>query len=249
MDGGVAGAGMEEPFANDPYNTGHLNWDPDAMAPIVSNAIANGWKVATHAVGDRSVRVLLDVYERALSENPGTPHATLVIEHAFLANAEQRARAARMGVAITVQHSLFYTNSADVLASWGEDRASKVMPVRSWLRNGAQVAAGTDSASPFDPMLNVGGFATRETKDAGIQGPEEAIDVETALELYTHAGAKLFGEATRLGALEPGMRVRVPQQRAIDGLPFLLATEPGLDIAAYAREDVTAFDLATRVAR
>jgi predicted amidohydrolase YtcJ len=37
--------------------------------------------------------------------------------------------------------------------------------------------------SPFDPMLNVWGFATRHTKDAGIQGPEEAADVETALEL------------------------------------------------------------------
>ena len=46
MDGVVAGAGMEEPFANNPGSTGHINWDPDAMAPIVSYAIANGWKVA-----------------------------------------------------------------------------------------------------------------------------------------------------------------------------------------------------------
>jgi AcrR family transcriptional regulator len=36
-------------------------------------------------------------------------------------------------------------------------------------------------------------------------------------------------------------------QRAVDGLPFLLANEPDLDIAAYAREVVVAFDLATRV--
>ncbi len=37
-------------------------------------------------------------------------------------------------------------------------------------------------------------------------------------------------------------------QRAIDGLPFLLAAEPGIDIPAYAHEVVTMFDLATRVA-
>jgi predicted amidohydrolase YtcJ len=227
MDGGVAGAAMEQPFANDPSNTGHVNWDPDAMAPIVSHAIANGWKAATHAVGDRTVRTILDVYQRALSENPGTPAGTLVIEHACLANAEQRARAVRMGVAITVQHSLFYTNSADFLRSWGPERTSRIMPVRSWLRDGALVAAGTDSVSPFDPLLNVWGFATRETKDAGIQGPEEAIDVKTAFELYTHASAKLFGEPTRLGALEPGMLADVvaypkdPLTVPIDELPTL----------------------------
>jgi AcrR family transcriptional regulator len=37
-------------------------------------------------------------------------------------------------------------------------------------------------------------------------------------------------------------------QRAVDGLPFLLAVSPDQDIAAYAREFGTAFDLATRVA-
>lgn len=35
-------------------------------------------------------------------------------------------------------------------------------------------------------------------------------------------------------------------QRSLSGLPFLLRTEPDLDLAAYARELVTLFDLATR---
>ncbi len=38
-------------------------------------------------------------------------------------------------------------------------------------------------------------------------------------------------------------------QRAADGLTFLLAAEPELDIAAYAAEVCTVFDLATRVNR
>ncbi len=36
-------------------------------------------------------------------------------------------------------------------------------------------------------------------------------------------------------------------QRAVDGLPFLLAAEPDWDIRLYASEVLTAFDLATRV--
>ena len=35
-------------------------------------------------------------------------------------------------------------------------------------------------------------------------------------------------------------------QRAIDGVPFLLETHPGLDLGAYAAELVTTFELATR---
>jgi AcrR family transcriptional regulator len=35
-------------------------------------------------------------------------------------------------------------------------------------------------------------------------------------------------------------------QRAVDGLPFLLAAKPDLDVAAYAAEVVTTFELATR---
>ena len=35
-------------------------------------------------------------------------------------------------------------------------------------------------------------------------------------------------------------------QRAVDGLPFLLAARPDLDVAAYAAEVVTTFELATR---
>jgi AcrR family transcriptional regulator len=38
-------------------------------------------------------------------------------------------------------------------------------------------------------------------------------------------------------------------QRAVDGLPFLLDMRPGLDVAAYGREVVTVFDLATRAQR
>lgn len=38
-------------------------------------------------------------------------------------------------------------------------------------------------------------------------------------------------------------------QRAVDGLPFLLAADPGVDVQAYGAEVATAFDLATRQVR
>lgn len=251
MDGGVAGAAMEEPFANNPSYTGHLNWEPDEMTEVVSLALSRNWKIATHAVGDRTVRTVLDVYERALEQHPGKPPGTLVIEHALLADAEQRARAVKLGVAITVQHALLYTNGAEILASWGPERASRVMPVRSWLQDGAMLAAGTDQVRPFDPMLNVWGMVTRGTKDAGVQGAEEAIDTYTAIELYTAAGTRLTGEADRRGRLKPGQLADFVAYRADpistppDALPGL---KPVLtSVGGLAAHDPEGF-LATRAA-
>ena len=230
LDGGVAGAGMEQPFANNPSYSGHLNWDPDEMTEVVSHALARNWKIATHAVGDRTVRTVLDVYEQALEQNPGTPPGTLVVEHAFLADQSQRARAIALGVSITVQHPLLYVNGKEILESWGPERAAAVMPVRSWLDEGATVAAGTDTVRPFDPMLNIWGMVTRDTKDIGVQGPDQAIEQYTAIELYTSSGTRLTGESGRRGTLEPRRLADFVAYRAdpvtapVDELPSLAPT-------------------------
>jgi len=55
-------------------------------------------------------------------------------------------------------------------------------------------------------MINVWGMVTRGTKTAGVQGPEHAIDVATALRLYTMGTAALNHEADRLGSIAVGKR-------------------------------------------
>ena len=47
------------------------------------------------------------------------------------------------------------------------------------------------------------GMVTRGTKFAGIQGPEHAISVGSALELYTMGTARLNREQGRLGSSTP----------------------------------------------
>ena len=68
---------------------------------------------------------------------------------------------------------------------------------------GAGLVVGTDIARPFNPMTNVWGMVTRGTKSTGIQGPEHAISVGSALELYTMDTARLNHEQGRLGSSTP----------------------------------------------
>ena len=205
LDGGPEGGALEQPYASDPTFTGHLNWDPQDLFEVMNAAVAAGWRVATHAIGDRAVRTVLDVYERVLAANSTLAAGTFVIEHAFLADRVQRARAIRMGVHITVQHALLHALGASLVRLWGPERTRPIMPVKAWLEEGAELSAGTDYPIGFyEPLRTVWGMMTRQTESVGVQGPEYAIDRETAFRLAIVAGAKLSAEDERLGPLRGG---------------------------------------------
>ena len=233
LDGGVSGAAMEEPYADDPGYRGELKWERAELAEVVEFAVGRGWRVATHAFGDRAVRIALDAYEQVAQRRSGLRAGTLTIEHAFLADAAQRARAARLGVAVTVQHPWLYTHAAEMLKRWGPKRTASVMPLRSWLADGVLVSAGSDTVRPVNPLLGVRGMVTRGTRDAGILGRDEAIDRHVAIELLTTAGARVAGELDRRGTLQPGRLADVvayaadPFTADIDELPSL---EPVLTV-------------------
>src|SRR6516162_8973946 len=204
LDGGVEGAATEQPYASDPGSSGHLNWDPAVMTRVCAEAARRGWRIGTHAVGDRALRMLLDVYEAVAAQLGPLPPWTLVIEHGMVSDAAQRERAVRGGFGVTVQHPVLWNMASEMLVAWGPERTRRVTPIDHWLAAGADLAAGTDLARPFNPMTNVWGMVSRGTKSAGIQGPEHAISVSTALELYTMGTARLNREQDRLGSITPG---------------------------------------------
>jgi predicted amidohydrolase YtcJ len=204
MDGGVEGGALEQPYASDPASRGHLNWDPDAMTEVCAEAVRRGWRIGTHAAGDRALRTLLDVYEGVVARVGEQPPWQLVIEHGLLSDAVQRERAVRGGFGITVQHTLLWNMGSEMLATWGPERTRDVSPLDKWLAAGASLAAGTDMTRPVNPMINVWGMVTRGTRSAGIQGPEHAVDIAAALRLYTLGTAELNGEGAALGSITPG---------------------------------------------
>jgi predicted amidohydrolase YtcJ len=205
MDGGVEGGFLCQPYANNPDFRGHAFWEPDDFEQVVEHALGRGWRIGCHAVGDCAVRRVLDAYERVASRHPDLPPGTLVIEHAFLADAEIRARAVRLGVGITVQHPLLYSLGGNLVRYWGQDRTGQVMPVRAWVDEGALIAAGSDcNVSFFDPLLSIWGLVTRGTRTVGVQGPEYRVDTYTAIRLYTEAGGRLLREEGSVGTLAPG---------------------------------------------
>ncbi|MEV5876325.1 amidohydrolase [Streptomyces sp. NPDC052101] len=204
LDGGLEAGATEEPYACDHAFSGTLMWEPDALAEAVEAVVRRGWRVGTHAYGDRAVRLLLDVYERVLRNHPGLPAGTLVMEHGGLAGPEQQARAVALGIPVTIQQPLLH-DTADVEREfWGPERVAALFPARGWLDRGALVAAGSDyPVGQFGAMRSVWGMTTRQTV-IGVQGPEHSITHDEAVALHTTRAARLLGEEHLRGTLTPG---------------------------------------------
>jgi len=204
LDGGLEAGATEEPYACDHAFSGTLTWDPDALAESVEAVVRRGWRVGTHAYGDRAVRILLDVYERVLARNPGLPAGTLVMEHGGLAGPEQRARAVELGIPVTIQQPLLHDTAEVEEGFWGPERVARLFPARGWIDQGAQVSAGSDfPVGQFGAMRSVWGMTTRQTV-IGVQGPEHAITYDEAVALHTTMAARLLDEEHLRGTLTPG---------------------------------------------
>ncbi|MEU9343638.1 amidohydrolase [Streptomyces sp. NPDC048278] len=204
LDGGLEAGATEEPYACDHSFSGMLIWEPDALVEAVEAVVRRGWRVGTHAYGDRAVRTLLDVYERVWDRNPGLPAGTLVMEHGGLAGPEQRARAVALGIPVTIQQPLLHDTAEVEEGFWGPERVARLFPARGWLDLGAQVSAGSDfPVGQFGAMRSVWGMTTRQTA-IGVKGPEHAIGYDEAVTLHTLNAARLNGEESLRGTLTPG---------------------------------------------
>ncbi|MGF6885128.1 putative amidohydrolase YtcJ [Nocardia sp. GAS34] len=204
IDGGLEAGATEEPYACDHSYSGALLWEPDGLVDAVNTVVRRGWRVGTHAYGDRAVRILLDVYERVLQDNPGLAPHSLVIEHGGLAGPEQRARAVALGIPVTIQQPLLHDTAEVEREYWGPERVADLFPARGWLDQGALVTGGSDfPVGQFGAMRSVWGMMTRETV-IGVQGPHHSITYDEAVALHTTNAARLMREENLRGTVSPG---------------------------------------------
>src|SRR5690606_33059432 len=83
MDGalGSRGAALLADYSDDPHNHGLLMTTPEEFEAAVRKADGCKVQVATHAIGDRGNRIVLDTYEKVLGAHKGNDHRWRV-EHA-----------------------------------------------------------------------------------------------------------------------------------------------------------------------
>ncbi|PWI14489.1 amidohydrolase [Streptomyces sp. Act143] len=166
----------------------------------------NGWGFRLHATYDETIRRDLAVFEKLAAEGLFPGGNRWLFDHAETVSADSLDRIVALGGAMSVQNRLSFQGEAFV-RRYGIGAAADAPPVRAMLGRGLTVGAGTDATrvSSYNPWVALHWLVTgRTVGDLTIHPPHNRVDRETALEMFTTAGAALTGEQDLKGVLRPG---------------------------------------------
>lgn len=207
-DGSLIGrtCAMFEPFTNDPDpdNNGFFQVEPEILRPIIIGAHQAGWQVGVHAIGDRAVSTVLDIYEEALRLHPRVDHRHR-IEHAGVVRPDDVDRMARLGV-IPVPQARFISEIGDgMAAALGSDRLGHCYRQKSFLEAGIPLPGSSDRpVVKGAPLLGIHDLVNQRTESGQPFNPHEALTIDEALQAYTLGSAYAAFDDQRKGSLTPG---------------------------------------------
>lgn len=195
------------PFDDAPNDRGLLVNTGEDLEAWTAAADAAGLQVAVHAIGDRAIRLQLDVYERVAAKN-GPRDRRFRIEHAQHIAPEDLPRFASLGVIPSMQpyHAIDDGRWAERVI--GARRSETTYAFRSLIDSGAPPAFGSDwPVAPATPLEGIYAAVTRRTLDGEHPDgwvPSQKISVEESLRAYTKDAAHAGFQEASLGTLESG---------------------------------------------
>ena len=207
---GSATAYFFEPFLDQPGNHGLLS---DEMQPLslmrdrMMRADAAGLQICTHAIGDRAISTILDLYDE-VERAHGQADRRLRIEHAQHMAAKDFDRFAQLHVIASVQPYHAIDDGRWAERRIGHDRASRTYAFRTFLNHGVRLAFGTDwDVAPLNPMLTLYAAVTRATLDGKNPDgwfPEQKLTITEAIEAYTLGSAFAEFQENEKGSIATG---------------------------------------------
>ena len=203
-------AALLRPYSDEPGNRGILSAEmqpPEAMRERLMQADAAGLQLRVHAIGDRAISMVLDMFE-AIEKANGYHDQRMTIEHAQHTAAEDLERFARLHVIASMQPYHAIDDGRWVEARIGHERARTSYAWRSLLDHGVTLAFGTDwDVAPLNPLLGLYAAVTRATLDGrNPQGwiPEQKITLAEAVEAYTLGSAYAEFQENEKGSITAG---------------------------------------------
>lgn len=205
---GSRGAALLEPYADRPSSSGLLLMEPATYARQIDLCARLGLQPATHAIGDRGNRIVLDTYARAMGEHPGFVQLLPRVEHAQVVSAADWPRFAELGVVASMQPTHCTSDMGWAVDRLGPERAAGAYAWRKLVPDVAWIAGGSDfPVERHDPLLGV--YAARTRQDADGQPldgffADQRLDARESLALFTVGAARAAHQEDRRGRLEPG---------------------------------------------
>jgi predicted amidohydrolase YtcJ len=205
-DGGIGDrtARLFDPYEGELANRGQWVVDPELLARSIRLVHDLGFAIDTHTCGDEAQEVTVRAYAAAQDANP-KPWLRHRVHHAYLPTDTTLELMTRYRIPAVVSNPFLRSLGESFVTSLGLQRASRMMPMRTYLDRGIPLAGSSDSpVAVFDPWIGFHAAMTRETVAGTVLGNDERISPVETLRSYTIGGAYALGRERDLGSLEPG---------------------------------------------
>jgi predicted amidohydrolase YtcJ len=201
---GSRGAALRAPYSDDPHHFGAIITPTNDLEALADRALASGFQLNTHAIGDSANVSVLRVYQKALAQ---TKNQRWRIEHAQVVPPDYFSAFSK-NIIPSVQPTHATSDMYWVEDRLGADRMKGAYAYNSLLNQAGMLALGTDFPVEYvNPMLTLSSAVyRRDTSGFPESGfySQEAITREQALKGMTlWAAYANFSESQR-GSLIPG---------------------------------------------
>ena len=203
---GSRGAWLLAPYADKPESSGLETTKVAEIEETARLAMANGFQLCVHAIGDRANRETLNIFERAFKANPAKKDLRWRVEHAQHISAADIPRFGKMGVIPSMEGIHCTSDAPYVLERLGRARAQEGAYVwQKLMKTGAIIANGTDApVEDVDPIPSYYASVSRKLKDGKVFFPDQRMSRMEALKSYTINGAYAAFEEENRGSLKVG---------------------------------------------
>ena len=164
-----------------------------------------GYQLHVHVNGDLGLEVLLNILEKLMAENPRADHRTVIV-HFANSSEEQVGRIARLG-AIVSANPYYPVGFADKYGEvgLGPKRADVMVRAKSVVNHKIPFSLHSDlPMGPAAPLALAGYAVNRRTPSGRVVGPEQRIDVDSALRGVTIEAAYSWRQDDKIGSIAPG---------------------------------------------
>ena len=206
---GSRGAALLADYSDDAGNSGLLFMPAKDLEASIDKALACGFQVGVHAIGDRGNRVTLDALESAMQRHPDNPGRHRV-EHAQTLTAADIPRFSQLDIIAAMQPTHATSDMYWVEDRLGPERVLYAYAWRSLLDSGARLALGSDfPVEQVNPMLGIHAAVTRQDVKDWPEGgwyPKQNLSREEAVRGFTLDAAYSGFMESSVGSLESGKR-------------------------------------------
>ncbi|MDE3058244.1 MAG: amidohydrolase [Bacteroidota bacterium] len=179
---GSRGAALIEPYSDEPDNRGLTVTTFEHIRAMAEEALAHGFQICTHAIGDRGNNIVLNAYEEALKKFPDKARdARFRIEHAQVLQPSDIPRFKQLGIIPSMQPTHCTSDMYWAQARLGPVRILGAYAWHSLLEDGNHIASGSDA--PVENPNPLPGFYAAITRQDTVGIPRNAEDVAKYFQL------------------------------------------------------------------